>query len=67
VGKGEGFIFNVKQKFCADADQIPAAFQQNIFKYFFTLWDQHFSRGCTADILSEQNNLKNQASAKTTG
>ena len=27
VGKGVGFMFNVKQKVCAEADQIPAAFQ----------------------------------------
>jgi hypothetical protein len=67
VGKGAGFIFNVKRKVCADADQIPAALQQNIFKYFYTLEDQHFRRGCTADILSEQNIHKNQASAKMTG
>jgi len=51
-------MFNVKQTVCDDADQIPAAFQQNIVKHFSTLWDQHFSWGCIADILSDKNNCK---------
>ena len=58
VGKGAGFAFDVKQKVCAEADQIPAAFQQNKLKHFSTLWDQHFGRACTANILSEKNNCK---------
>jgi hypothetical protein len=51
-------MFNVKQKVCTDAEQIPAVFQQNVVKHLSKLWDQHLGRGSIADILSDKNNCK---------